>query len=34
MVHIEEGYSRSTAARREAAIKKLSRAEKLALIAK
>jgi putative endonuclease len=34
MVHIEEGYSRSTAARREAAIKKLSRAEKLALITK
>jgi putative endonuclease len=34
MVHIEEGYSRSTAARREAAIKKLSRIEKLALIAK
>jgi putative endonuclease len=34
MVHIEEGYSRGTAARREAAIKKLSRAEKLALITK
>ena len=34
MVYLEQGYNRSTAASREAAIKKLSRAEKLALIAK
>ena len=34
MVYLELGYNRSTAASREAAIKKLSRAEKLALIAK
>lgn len=32
MVHIEQGYNRSTAASREAVIKKLSRAEKLVLI--
>ncbi|MDB3966300.1 GIY-YIG nuclease family protein [Porticoccaceae bacterium] len=34
MVHIEKGYNRSTAASREAVIKKLSRAEKLGLIRK
>ncbi|MGB2359821.1 MAG: GIY-YIG nuclease family protein [Porticoccaceae bacterium] len=32
MVYVEEGYNRSTAAKREAAIKKLSRTQKLALI--
>ncbi len=33
VVHVETGYDRSSAARREAAIKKLSRVQKLALIA-
>jgi putative endonuclease len=33
VVYAEDGHSRSTACRREAAVKKLSRAEKLRLIA-